>query len=116
MSIVAKDVDTLVAQADAAMYRAKQAGRDRCKAWTSVDASGSSERRRCLKAGTIIINDRNSTFDCTVRSLGADGANIAVSSTTGIPPKFVLAIHAEGFETNCLVVARDRQHLEVRFG
>jgi diguanylate cyclase (GGDEF)-like protein len=115
MSIVAKDVDTLLAQADAAMYRAKQGGRDRCVSWGSAEAPGAAERRRVLKAGTIIFNDRRSTFDCTIRSLGADGANITVSNTSGIPPQFVLAIQAEGFETDCRVVAQDRQHLEVSF-
>ncbi|MDR6820360.1 diguanylate cyclase (GGDEF)-like protein [Neorhizobium sp. 2083] len=115
MSIVAKDIDTLLAQADAAMYRAKQAGRDRCTAWTSAEGSGASERRRVLKAGAIIFNDRRSTFDCTIRSLGADGASIVVSSTAGIPPHFTLAVQAEGFESACRVIAQDRQHLEVSF-
>jgi diguanylate cyclase (GGDEF)-like protein len=115
MSIVAKDIDTLLAQADAAMYRAKQAGRDRCMSWSSAEASGLGERRRVLKAGTIIFNDRRSTFDCTIRSLGPDSANITVTNTSGIPPQFLLAIQAEGFETNCRVVAQDRQHLEVSF-
>lgn len=114
-SIVAKDIDTLTAQADAAMYQAKQAGRDRCVAWGSAEAPGASERRRVLKAGTIIFNDRRSTFDCTIRSLGADGANITVSNASGIPPHFVLAIQAEGFETSCHVVAQDQNHLEVCF-
>jgi diguanylate cyclase (GGDEF)-like protein len=116
MSIVAKDVDTLLAQADAAMYHAKQAGRDRCVSWGSAEAPGATERRRVLKAGTIIFNDRRSTFDCTIRSLGSDGANITVSNTSGIPPQFLLAIQAEGFETNCRVIAQDRHHLEVSFG
>jgi len=114
-SIVAKDIDTLLAQADAAMYRAKQAGRDRCTAWTSAEGPGASERRRVLKAGAIIFNDRRSTFDCTIRSLGADGASIVVSATAGIPPHFTLAVQAEGFESACRVVAKDRQHLEVSF-
>ncbi|MCR6502156.1 sensor domain-containing diguanylate cyclase [Shinella sp. CPCC 101442] len=114
-SIVARDVDTLLAQADAAMYRAKQAGRDRCVSWGSAEVRGAAERRRVLKAGTIIFNDKRSTLDCTIRSLGADGANISVSNTSAIPSQFVLAIQAEGFETNCRVVAQDRQHLEVSF-
>lgn len=116
LSIVSKDIDTLLAQADAAMYQAKHRGRNRCIAWSSlqaVDTTGS--RRRVLKAGSILFNDRRSTIDCTVRSLGTDSAGLSVSSSAGIPSEFVLSIKGEGFETRCQVIAQDRQNLEVAF-
>ncbi len=68
-----------------------------------------------LKAGFILFNDRRSTIDCTVKSIGAESAGITVSNTTGIPSEFILAIKGEGFETQCRVIAQDRQHLEVAF-
>lgn len=116
LSIVGRDIETLLAQADAAMYQAKGSGRNRCVSWASMQgADGMNTRRRVLKAGNIVFNDRRSTVDCTVKSLGVDGAGIVVSNTAGIPPEFTLAIKADGFETNCSVISRDRQNLEVAF-
>ncbi len=115
-TLVAKDIETLLAQADAAMYQAKHDGRNRCVSWTSLPAGhGTWARRRVLKAGTIVFNDRQSSIDCTVKSLGFDSAGLSVSSSAGIPAEFVLSIKGEGFETKCQVIAQDRQTLEVAF-
>ncbi|MBX5228645.1 sensor domain-containing diguanylate cyclase [Rhizobium sp. NLR9b] len=116
LSIVSKDIETLLAQADAAMYQAKQSGRNRCVSSSSIHADHAiGARRRVLKAGAILFNDRRSTIDCTVKSIGVESAGISVSSTAGIPLEFILAIKGEGFETNCRVIAQDRQNLEVAF-
>ena len=116
LSIVSKDIETLLAQADAAMYQAKHGGRNRCVSWSSIHADHAiGARRRVLKAGFILFNDRRSTIDCTVKSIGAESAGITVSNTTGIPAEFILAIKGEGFETQCRVIAQDQQHLEVAF-
>jgi len=116
LSIVSKDIETLLAQADAAMYQAKHGGRNRCMSWGAIHADHAiGARRRVLKAGSIMFNDRRSTIDCTVKSLGSESAGLSVSNTAGIPPEFILAIKGEGFETNCRVISQDRQHLEVAF-
>ncbi|MBX5009253.1 sensor domain-containing diguanylate cyclase [Rhizobium lentis] len=116
LSIVSKDIETLLAQADAAMYRAKDGGRNRCVSWNSIHVDHAiGARRRVLKAGSILFNDRRSTIDCTVKSIGADSAGISVSNTAGIPSEFILAIKGEGFETSCRVIGQDRQNLEVAF-
>lgn len=116
LSIVGKDIETLLAQADAAMYQAKNTGRNRCVSWSSIHTDHPiGARRRVLKAGSILFNERRSVIDCTVKSLGLDSAGISVSNSAGIPPEFTLSIKGEGFETNCKVIAQDRQHLEVAF-
>ncbi|WP_426235373.1 diguanylate cyclase [Pararhizobium sp. DWP1-1-3] len=116
LSIVGKDIETLLAQADAAMYRAKNTGRNRCVAWSSLQTDQTAgTRRRVLKAGSIVFNDRRSSIDCTVKSLGSDSAGLSVSNSAGIPAEFLLSIKGEGFETRCQVIAQDRQNLEVAF-
>lgn len=110
-----RDIETLFAHADAALYEAKQAGRNRTVAWRGATPAAQSSRRRVLKAGRIVFNNRSSTIDCTVRSLGESGAGIDVGHTAGIPAKFRLVIRSDDFETDCRVVAQTDKHLEVEF-
>lgn len=114
LSTNTRDSATLLAQADAAMYLAKSAGRNRCVEWEAGRQAG--PRQSVLKAGAILYDDRRSKVGCTIRSLGPDGATVTVSNSAGIPPELVLVVAGEGFETRCQVVARDRQNLELAFG
>ncbi len=112
-----RDSGTLLAQADAAMYFAKAGGRNRCTDWSDLDAGRQAgPRQSVLKAGTLLYDDRHTKVACTIRSLGADGAAVTVSSSAGIPPELLLVVAGEGLETRCHVVARDRQNLELAFG
>lgn len=116
LSIVSKDIETLLAQADAAMYHAKHSGRNRCISWSSMPTDHTvGSRRRVLKAGSILFNERRSTMDCTIKSLGVDSAGLSVFSSVGLPPEFTLAIKGENFETLCRIIAQDRQNVEVAF-
>lgn len=116
LSIVGRDVETLLAQAEAAMCRAKTAGRNQCVSWdTPPGEESGGPRRRVLKSGSIIFNDRSCSIDCTVKSLGSRGAGLRVSNSIEVPPAFILAIPAEGFETECSVIAQDAQNVEVAF-
>ena len=44
-----------------------------------------------------------------------EGAGLEVSSSSGIPPAFTLAIPADGLEAECQVVSRVDRRIEVEF-
>jgi hypothetical protein len=62
---------------------------------------GQSPRRRVLKTGKIFIDDGRSVVDCTVRSLSATGAMLAVFSAS-VPPVFDLVLN--GISRRCVVM------------
>ena len=107
--------DALLARADAALYEAKNAGRDRCVASIAPGSGQITTRRRVFKAGQIQFFNRNSTVDCTIRSLGDDGAGLDVSSTAGIPETFTLLVRADGIEHRARIVSRTDRSLDVEF-
>jgi diguanylate cyclase (GGDEF)-like protein len=105
------DMDMLLAHADEAMYAAKNAGRDRTVMWQGAQTA----KRRVLKAGRIVFNNRHSTVDCTIRSLGDQGAGIDVWNAHDVPDRFRLMIGAESRERDCKVLSRADKHVEVDF-
>lgn len=107
----AGDYDTLMASADAALYRAKAAGRNRCLA----APSSAPPRRRVLKAGRILV-EGGEPIACSVTTLGPAGAGLGVNDGTAVPDAFRLAIAADGFERACRVTVRAARHVEVEFG
>lgn len=110
-----RDLDTLLAAADAALYKAKQAGRNRCVLAESAGGKRDSQWRRVLKGGQIVFNNRRSTVDCTIRGLSEAGARIDVSSTQGLPKDFLLSIRGDGIEIPSRVTHWGDRNLEVEF-
>ena len=109
------DIDALLANADAALYEAKAGGRNRCVAWRPPNDAPAGPRRRVLKAGRILFNNRMSSIDCTVRTLGEGGAGLDVTSSIGVPEAFSLQIRSDDFETSCRIVSQTERHIEVEF-
>jgi diguanylate cyclase (GGDEF)-like protein len=106
-------VDRMLQDADDALYKAKANGRNACV--VSENVTPRAPRRRVLKAGRIIFNDRRSVMDCTVRSFSQEGAGIDILNTRGIPDRFNLSIRSDGFESPCRVASQTDRHLEVEF-
>jgi diguanylate cyclase (GGDEF)-like protein len=112
------DIDSLLAKADEALIDAKRSGRNKTMVWRGTTTSTTLQvvRRRVLKAGRLVFNNRHSVVDCTIRSLWESGAELDVSSTVGIPDDdLFLGIKSEGHEWHCRVVERRPSGLQVQF-
>jgi hypothetical protein len=72
-------------------------------------------RARTLRSGKILLNNKSSVIDCTVRNLSADGACLRVASVAGIPPSFDLLIDGDNASLACDVIWRSPDHVGVSF-
>ncbi|MDR7040525.1 diguanylate cyclase (GGDEF)-like protein [Methylobacterium sp. BE186] len=107
--------DTLLKHADAALYLAKDDGRNRCVEWRPATIAQQGIRRRVLKAGQISFNGGRSAIDCTVRSLSEESASLKIVTSAGIPETFKLLIESDGFSRLCRIEAKADRDLEVAF-
>jgi diguanylate cyclase (GGDEF)-like protein len=108
------NAEQLLANADAALYRAKNAGRNRCVADSRTE-NAPTAGRRVLKAGKIVFNAGSSIIDCTVRRISDLAASIDLSSTAGVPETFKLRIESDSFSRMCRITEKKDGRLEVQF-
>ena len=73
-----------------------------------------SQRRRTLKGGKIVLSNGISTFDCTIRNLSETGAKLLVAGQIGIPQRFDLALD-DGRRFTCDVAWRGDSEIGVKF-
>ena len=71
--------------------------------------------RRILLSAKIIFNEHASIFDCTVRSLSAEGAELKMPSTLGVPDAFRLVIKPHDEQFDCQLKWRTETGLGVTF-
>ena len=110
------DFRALLEHADAALYEAKRAGRNRCNEWNPPRiAMEPVNKRRVLKAGKISFNLGHSAIDCTVRTLSDTGAGLDVVSSAGVPDAFKLLIESDDKSLGCRVTSKQNRHIEVEF-
>ncbi|KKB78754.1 hypothetical protein VW35_09615 [Devosia soli] len=111
------DYDSLMLKADEALYEAKRSGRNISIPWRGTTAATTRqiERRRVLKAGKLVFNDRHSVIDCTVRALWDKGAEVQLSNSADVPDVLALEIPSSNFKWDARVEIRRPTSLELSF-
>ena len=109
LSIVGKDIETLLAQADAAMYKAKHTGRNRCISWSSLQAEHAVGARRRVPEGGAPSCSMTAAPPSTAPSSRSEQRQCraaGVQFRRHPSSRFLLSIKGEGFETRCQVSRR----------
>jgi hypothetical protein len=73
-------------------------------------------RVRTLKSAHILLNQRRSVIDCTVRNLSPAGACLAVESALGIPESFDVLFDADKSIRPCRLIWHKEKQIGVEFG
>jgi len=70
-------------------------------------------RRRAIKSGKIVFNQRSSVIDCTLRNISGTGAMLNVTHAVSVPDEFEL--RWDDKVQRCTVVWRKMNEFGVRF-
>ena len=71
-------------------------------------------RRRVLKSGRIVFNNKASSIDCAVRNLSERGALLHVESAIGVPDNFTLVL-GDGRTEECTAIFRMAKAIGAEF-
>lgn len=69
--------------------------------------------RQSWRRAKIIFNQRSSVFDCAIRSLTGEGAELVMISTLGVPSTFELRLEPSGEKLFCNILRRTETELAV---
>ncbi len=72
------------------------------------------DQRKRTYQGAHIIVDKNSTFNCIIKTRSDKGFGLRLGSTVGIPDQFTLFDDSTGQSHKCLVIWRKRAGLGVK--
>ena len=70
-------------------------------------------RRRVLKSGQIVFNNKSSVLNCTVRTIGDDGALVRLDAATAIPQNVSLVV--DGKYLPCRIVEQRGTDIDLEF-
>jgi len=70
-------------------------------------------RKRTYQGARIIV-DKNSTFNCVIKTRSDKGFGLKLGTTTGIPDQFTLFDDSTGQSHKCMVIWRKRAGLGVK--
>jgi hypothetical protein len=74
-----------------------------------------SQRRRTLRAGRILFNNRRSVISCTVRNISNRGACLLLPSVVDVPQVFDLRIEGESASRLCKMIWYSHNRIGVEF-
>jgi hypothetical protein len=74
-----------------------------------------STRQRSYFGGQIAFNRQNSTMDCLVRNISADGARLVFTQTATVPQEFDLSLHRNERTYRAKVIWRRADEAGVAF-
>ncbi len=72
-------------------------------------------RRRTLKGGKIVFNNRQSVLDCTIRDLSKAGCRIIVPDQADMPAEFELHLPGSDEKFQCQIIWRKQKEAGVKF-
>lgn len=84
----------------------------------SLDITGDqrqAQRKKTLRGGKIIYNNKMSVNDCQIRDMSDEGCRISMQSTVGVPSQFTLHILNGDTHHDCEVVWRKPGMMGVKY-
>lgn len=79
----------------------------------TIEEQRQSQRSRTFRGARIIV-DKNSTFDCQIKSCSDSGFGLKLGSTSGVPDEFKLIDQKSDLAYDVKVVWRKRSMLGVQ--